>query len=38
MAELVKRVEILENAMSGLSSKYGVPVEELVSRGTKAHV
>ncbi|KAL4766531.1 uncharacterized protein BDW70DRAFT_155196 [Aspergillus foveolatus] len=37
MAELVKRVEILENAMSGLSSKYGVPVEELVSRGTKAH-
>ncbi|KAL4818639.1 hypothetical protein BDW67DRAFT_157020 [Aspergillus spinulosporus] len=37
MAELVKRVEILENAMNGLSSKYGVPVEELVSRGTKAH-
>ncbi|KAL4748096.1 hypothetical protein BDW72DRAFT_215046 [Aspergillus terricola var. indicus] len=29
MAELVKRVEILENAMTGLSSKYGVPVEEL---------
>ncbi|KAL4995308.1 hypothetical protein BDV10DRAFT_196852 [Aspergillus recurvatus] len=29
MAELVKRVEFLENAMNGLSSKYGVPVEEL---------
>ncbi|KAL4976975.1 hypothetical protein BDW66DRAFT_150515 [Aspergillus desertorum] len=29
MAELVKRVEVLENAMSGLSSKYGVSVEEL---------
>ncbi|KAL4736430.1 hypothetical protein BDV11DRAFT_207610 [Aspergillus similis] len=29
MAELVKRVEILEKAMNGLSSKYGVPVEEL---------
>ncbi|KAL6237782.1 hypothetical protein BDW75DRAFT_228456 [Aspergillus navahoensis] len=29
MAELVKRVEVLENAMNGLSFKYGVPVEEL---------
>ncbi|KAL5049581.1 hypothetical protein BDW71DRAFT_151071 [Aspergillus fruticulosus] len=37
MAELVKRVEVLENAMNGLSTKYGVPVEELVNRGTKAH-
>ncbi|KAL4989220.1 hypothetical protein BDW68DRAFT_186606 [Aspergillus falconensis] len=26
---LVKRVEVLENAMNGLSTKYGVPVEEL---------
>ncbi|RDW90196.1 uncharacterized protein DSM5745_01971 [Aspergillus mulundensis] len=38
MAELIKRVEELENAVYGLSTELGESFEKLLARGTEAYV